>query len=109
LIGVEGVVKMMRRPGAVGERGLGGADVHAAIELEGITVYDFAGEALGEREGEVAFAGCGGAGDANQRKRRIRGERYTYECNLPGGGGNRRPVRLLFYSVCADGRVVCGK
>jgi hypothetical protein len=38
----------MRGAGAVGRRGLGGADIEFAIERERIAAYDFASKTLGE-------------------------------------------------------------
>lgn len=47
------------------ERGLGRADVHAAINLHGINTYDFAAEGLGQPEGKRALSGCGDSCNQN--------------------------------------------
>ncbi len=51
----------MRDAGALFGRGFGGAEVHAAIDGDGIAADDLAAEALGEGEGERGFAAAGGA------------------------------------------------
>ena len=51
---------------AVGGGEFGGADVEAAEDLEGVGVEDFAVEAAGEGEGEIAFAGAGGADNCEE-------------------------------------------
>ena len=57
---------MVRDAAALGERELGGADVHAAVELHGVGVDDLAAEALGQVEGEVGLAGRGRPDDARR-------------------------------------------
>ena len=49
-------------------RQLGGADVHAAVDLHRVGVDDLAAEALGEVEGEVGLAGRGGPDDRDDRR-----------------------------------------
>jgi len=48
LVGIGDVDEVMRQACAVGGRGLGGADVHAAIDGDGVATDDFAVEALGK-------------------------------------------------------------
>ena len=57
---------MVRDAGALGERGLGGADLHAAVDGDGVAADDLAGEALGESEGEGGLAAGGGAGEDDE-------------------------------------------
>ena len=66
LVGIDEVEEVVRDEGAVGGGGLGGADLHAAVHADGVAGEDFAREALGEAEGEVGFAGGGGADDGDE-------------------------------------------
>ena len=61
LIGVGNVDEVVRQAGAFVRGGLGGAEVHAAIDGDRVATDDFAGEALGEGEGKGGFAAAGGA------------------------------------------------
>jgi hypothetical protein len=61
LVGVGDVDEVMRDAGALFGCGFGGAEVHAAIDGDGIATDDFSVEALGERAGERSFAAPGGA------------------------------------------------
>ena len=66
------VREMMRHGGALGGRRLGGADVHAAIDLHGIGGDDFGVEAAGQRERDGGFANGGGADE----------EKWSAECGV---------------------------
>ncbi len=61
LVGIGDVDEVMRDAGAFFGRGFGGAEVHAAIDGDGVAADDFAVEALGEGEREGGFAAAGGA------------------------------------------------
>jgi len=72
--GGEGVVgggdvdEVMGDEGALGERRLGGAEVHAAVDGYGVATDDFAVELLGEGEGKCGFAAAGGAEDEDGQR-----------------------------------------
>jgi hypothetical protein len=66
LVRLEDVDEVVGDAGALGERGLCGADLHAAIDGDGVATDDLAGEALGEGEGERGLAAGGGAGDDDE-------------------------------------------
>ena len=51
MVGGGDVDEMVLDLGALGERGLGGAEVHAAVDGYGVATDDFAVELLGEGEG----------------------------------------------------------
>ena len=48
MVGGGDVDEVVRSEGALGERGLGGAQVHAAVDGYGVATDDFAAELLGE-------------------------------------------------------------
>ena len=56
---------MVRHSPALGLRDLGGADVHAAVELHGVGVDDLAAEFQGELDGEVGLSGAGRPDDGD--------------------------------------------
>lgn len=65
---VDDVDEQVRDAGAFFERGFGGADVHAAVDLVGVGGEDFAGLAsrdhgVGQADGEITLAACGWADD----------------------------------------------
>ena len=68
LVGRGDVDEVVRDAGALGQGGLGCADLHAAIDGDGVAGDDFAGESLGEGEGKRGLAAGGGAGDDDERR-----------------------------------------
>lgn len=60
-------VEMMRNPGKLCGAGLGAADGHAAVDLEGVSVDDFAIECLGQSDGKRGLTGGSGAGEVEWR------------------------------------------
>ena len=64
------VEQVVRHAAPLGEVGLGGADVHAAVELHGIGVDHLTAEPLGEGDGERGLPGGGGADDGDDGWRR---------------------------------------
>ena len=64
VVEVEAVVK---DEGALGEGGLGGAELHVAVDGNGVAGEDLAAEALGEGERERGLARGGCAEDDDQR------------------------------------------
>jgi hypothetical protein len=58
---------MVRDALAFGEGGLGGANLHEAIDGDGIAADDFAVELLGEAQGQGSFSAGGRAGHHEQR------------------------------------------
>ena len=73
LVGIGDVDEVMGDAGAVFECGLGGAEVHAAIDGDGIAGDDFAVEVFGEGERERGFAAAGGAEEKERERVRRRG------------------------------------
>src|SRR6185295_4004834 len=71
---------------AVGEARLGGADVEAPVDLQGVGVDDLAGEPLGERHRQGALAGGGGADDGEDPHR----SRSSTAVKSAGGGSSKR-------------------
>ena len=69
---VESVQEVMAYARPVGRGGLGGADVHPAIELEGVGVDDLGPEPLGQLEGDLALARGGRAHDGDDRRPGLR-------------------------------------
>ena len=63
---VEHVQQMVRDTAALRQRCFGGADVEAAIKLEGIAIDDLARKFFANPQRECAFAGSGWAGDHDQ-------------------------------------------
>jgi len=78
---VEDVELMVRDAAALFDRQLGGADVHAAIELHRVGVDDFrpalTAKSLRDVEGQLRLAGAGGADD----RQGAHGERHG--CQAP--------------------------
>ena len=70
-------------PAALLGRELGGADVHAPVELHGVGVDHLAAEALGEGDAQVGLARRGRADDGDDPGRPAAGVR--------GGGGSWTP------------------
>ncbi len=66
LVGIDEVEAVVGDAGAVFAGGLGGADLHAAVDADGVAGEDLGGKALGEAEGEVGFAGGGGTDEDDQ-------------------------------------------
>ena len=56
---------MMDNPAALVDRGLGGADVHAAIELHGIGIDDLPIQALSKSERKIRLAAGRRPNDGN--------------------------------------------
>ena len=52
----EKVDEVMGSCGALGGRGLGGADGHAAVHLAGVRIDNFGSEALGKGDGEFRLS-----------------------------------------------------
>jgi hypothetical protein len=71
--GVEDIDQMMRNPGALGHRGLCGADVQAAVQRHRVEGDHLRTEALGERDADGCFAGGGGAGEVHRAMERVVG------------------------------------
>ena len=69
LIGIGDVDEVMRNAGALFGAGLGGAEVHAAIDGNGIATDDFAVEPLGEGERERGLAAAGRAEEDDGERR----------------------------------------
>lgn len=65
-VSVADVKEMVWRILAFGRGELGGADVETAEHLQRVGVDDLAIEAAGEGEGQIAFAGAGGANDGKE-------------------------------------------
>ena len=59
--GVGDVDQVMRDLAAFGWGGFGGADLHGAIDGDGVAADDLSGEAFGEVEGERGLAAGSGA------------------------------------------------
>ena len=66
LVGRGDVEQVVRDAGALVGRGLGGADLQAAVDGDGIAGDDLAGELLGKVEGEGGFAAGRGAGEDDE-------------------------------------------
>jgi tetratricopeptide (TPR) repeat protein len=66
LVGVTNIKEVVRRVLAFGGGELGGANVEPTEDLEGVGVDDFSVETAGEGEGQIAFAGAGGADDSKE-------------------------------------------
>ncbi len=66
LVGVDEVEAVVGDEGAIFRGGLGGADLHAAVDGDGVAGEDFGGEVLRKAEGEVGFAGGGGTGEDDE-------------------------------------------
>jgi len=66
LSGVVEVEEMVGDEAALGGRGLGGAELHVAIDGDGVAGEDLGTEALGECERERGLAGGGGAEECDE-------------------------------------------
>ena len=67
-VDVEDVDEMVRDARPLGRRGLGGADVHPAVDLHRVARENLAVQFLGQPQRERALAGRGGADDDQQRQ-----------------------------------------
>ena len=65
---VPDVQQVVRDAAALLGRQLGGADVHAPVELHGVGVDDLAAEALGEGDAQIGLSGRGGADDGDDAR-----------------------------------------
>ena len=63
--GIENVDEVVRHPGALGERRLGGADVEPAVDLQRVGVDDLSAQSLGESERQRALSRCGRTDDGD--------------------------------------------
>ena len=63
---VQNVEPVVRDAAPVGDRQLGGADVHAPVLLHGVGVDDLPAEAFGDLECEMRLAGAGGSDDRDR-------------------------------------------
>ena len=63
---VEHVELVVRDAAALGDGELGGADVHAAVQLHGVGVDDLAAEAFGDVQGQRRLAGAGRPDDRDR-------------------------------------------
>jgi hypothetical protein len=63
-----GVHEVVRDAAPLGDGELGGADVHAAVDLHRVGVDHLAAQALGEVEGEPGLAGRGRPDDGDDRR-----------------------------------------
>jgi hypothetical protein len=63
----------MRDSAALNRRKFGRADVETAIDLDRITIYNFAGELLGEIKRQFALAGRSGTENDQERLYRSNG------------------------------------
>jgi hypothetical protein len=70
-VGRKDVDEVVGDAGALGKSGLGGADLHAAIDGDRVAGDYLAGELLGEGKGEGCLAAGGGAGDDEERRERL--------------------------------------
>ena len=61
LVRVGNIDEVMRDAGALFVRGFGGAEIHTAVDGDGIATDDLAVEAFGEGEREGGFAAAGGS------------------------------------------------
>ena len=66
LVGPDDVDHVVLDEGALFAGGLGGADLHLAVDGDGVATDDLAVEALGEVEGEGGFAAGGGADEDDE-------------------------------------------
>ena len=66
---VLGVQQVVHDAAPLGDRQLGRADVHAAVDLHGVGVDDLAAQPLREVEGQPGLAGGGGPDDGHERDR----------------------------------------
>jgi len=88
LIGVADVDEVVGQAGLLGWSGLGGAEVHAAVDGYRVATDDFAVESLTEGEGEGGFAAAGGPEqEDNERVRCGGGQRLrrSHGRHHPGG------------------------
>ena len=99
LVGVDDVDEVMRDAGALFGGGLGGAQVHAAVDSDGVAGDDFALEAFGESEREGGFAGAGRAEEEDGGRRLRRGRGF----GLGGRRRHRRPQPGAKIQCCAHG------
>ena len=67
---VHNIDQMMRNALGFGGSNFCGTDVHTPIELHGIGVNAFTPQFFGERNGQSAFSGAGGANDSENGTRR---------------------------------------
>jgi len=67
-VGGEDVDEVVRDAGALGQSGFSGADLHAAVDGDRVAGDDFAGEALGQGEGEGGFAAGSRAAEDDERR-----------------------------------------
>ncbi len=67
LVGIGDIDEVMRDAGALCESGLGGADIHAAIDGDGIATHNLAVEALGKRERERRLPAARGSEKQNDK------------------------------------------
>ena len=67
LVGPCDVDHVVLDEGALFVRGLGGADLHLAVDGYGVATDDFAVELFGEAKGEGGFAAGGGADEDDER------------------------------------------
>ncbi len=65
----------------LGECQLGGADVHAAVELHRVGVDDLAPEGVRDTDGEVALA-CGGRPDQDDDARALCGREWRHRASV---------------------------
>ena len=97
LIGPGDVDHVVLNEGALFVRGLGGADLHLAVDGYGVAADDLAVELLGQPDGEGGFAAGGGAGEDDQRLVflvfRVRRGRVHHRRHHPGVKTLWRPVR----------------
>ena len=66
LVGPGDVDQVVRDEGALFVRGLGGADLHLAIDGDGVAADDLAVELFGETQGERGLAAGGGADEHDE-------------------------------------------
>ena len=68
LVRIGDVDEVVRHALALVQRGLGGADLHAAIDGDGVATDDLAGELLCQRQRECGLAAGRRTGDDDQRR-----------------------------------------
>ena len=96
---VERVEQVVRDAAALGGRQLGGADVHAAVDLHRVGVDDLAAEPLGEVEGQPGLARRGGADDGDDRGPWSRGAGHVASvATRRGHSGSARPQERTWAS-----------
>ena len=86
-VGIDSVDQMVRNGAAVFDRGLGGANIHVAVDLPAVGADDLARVPNGQPEGQLTLANGGGTDD---------GQETGFHRGGQGRSGSR-PFRHLHY------------